>query len=318
MNKISVIVPVYNVEKYLSTCLDSIVHQTYGDLEIILVDDGSTDRCPEICDRYAREDKRVRVIHKDNGGLSDARNAGMAEMRGAFVSFVDSDDCIAPDMLQRLLELALNNQADIAECAFLPFEGDIPESPDLSSPPPRSFSTEEALESLMRGDLRQVVWNKLYTVDVVNGITFENGKINEDEFWTCQVFGNARKIVRTGRRLYFYRQRQASIMSKPYTSQRLDGLEAIRRRTVYIERHFPRLVQTAKRTYCFSSLFHYQQLIRTNMDKSARKAIMENARKIADKPFLTALPAKERLWLFFFFRAPVLTGRIRNLLGLGR
>ena len=114
---ISVIVPIYNVEKYVNKCVGSIVNQTYTNLEIILVDDGSPDRCPEICDEWAKKDSRIKVIHKKNGGLSDARNAGMKIASGDYIAFVDSDDWIAPEMYERLLMAIKNDNSDIAACA---------------------------------------------------------------------------------------------------------------------------------------------------------------------------------------------------------
>ena len=124
MNKISIIIPVYNVEKYLSTCLNSVINQTYQNLEIILVNDGSTDACPKICEEYATKDNRIKVIHKQNGGLSDARNVGLKQTTGNLVSFVDSDDVLALDFYQKLINVLIKNNADIAECGFLKFENE--------------------------------------------------------------------------------------------------------------------------------------------------------------------------------------------------
>ena len=123
MDLISVIVPIYNVDKYLDACIESAVSQSYRNIEIILVDDGSTDRCPEICDAWAEKDSRIRVIHKENGGLSDARNKGMASSTGAFISFVDSDDILEPEYIEYLYRAICETGADLSECRYEKFTG---------------------------------------------------------------------------------------------------------------------------------------------------------------------------------------------------
>ena len=124
MPLISVIVPIYNVEKYLDRCVDSIINQTYKNLEIILVDDGSPDNCPQMCDDYAKKDSRIKVVHKENGGLSDARNVGMEVATGEYVSFIDSDDYISLDFYETLLETIVDNDSDIVECGVVKFYED--------------------------------------------------------------------------------------------------------------------------------------------------------------------------------------------------
>ena len=124
---ISIIIPVYNVEKYLSECIESVINQTYKNLEIILVNDGSTDSCPQICEEYAAKDNRIKVIHKKNGGLSDARNIGLKQATGALISFVDSDDLLSLDFCQRLLDALIESDADIVECDFVKFEEETEE-----------------------------------------------------------------------------------------------------------------------------------------------------------------------------------------------
>jgi glycosyltransferase involved in cell wall biosynthesis len=121
MHKISVIIPIYNVEKYLSVCLESVINQTYQNLEIILVDDGSTDACPKICDDYATKDNRIKLIHKKNGGLSDARNIGVKHATGDLISFVDSDDVLSLYFYEKLINILEENDADIVECGFRKF-----------------------------------------------------------------------------------------------------------------------------------------------------------------------------------------------------
>ena len=160
---ISVIVPVYKVEDYLDQCVQSIVSQTYTDLEIILVDDGSPDNCPAICDAWAGRDSRIKVIHKENGGAADARNIGLSYAHGDFIAFVDSDDMIHATMYQRLLEVLLKTKSDIVECEYITFEGNYTIQPKPIIDSPVCFSTEDALRLHIRDKaFKQVIWNKLY------------------------------------------------------------------------------------------------------------------------------------------------------------
>ena len=164
MELISVIIPVYKVEKYLDECIESAVNQTYENIEIILVDDGSPDRCPEICDAWAGKDPRIRVIHKENGGLSDARNAGMAASRGAFIAFVDSDDILEPEYIEYLYQALCETGADVSECAYERFTG----SPEAVNTPESMcipvIKTREELLHHFSNCLKPVnhqVWDKL-------------------------------------------------------------------------------------------------------------------------------------------------------------
>lgn len=243
---ISVIVPIYNVEPYLRRCVDSLLQQTCEDFELILVDDGSPDNCGAICDEYAAMDARVRVIHKPNGGLSDARNAGLKIAQGEYIAFVDSDDWVTPDYLERMLTAMLETGADICECDILRTSG---EETALTKEHHAAelFTTVDAMEQLIHdGAFHQHVWNKLYRREVIADIMFPKGKTNEDEFWTYQVFGNANKVVKIPNVLYFYFQRPGSIMGETYSLKRLDALEAKLQRQEYISARFPKLSQQAK------------------------------------------------------------------------
>lgn len=241
---ISIIVPIYNVEPYLHRCVDSLLRQTYKDFELILVDDGSPDNCGRICDEHVTADSRVRVVHKPNGGLSDARNAGLAIAQGEYIAFVDSDDWVAKDYLERLLAALLETGADICECDVFRTSG---EEPSAEHGNPAVYETSEALKQLIHdGSFHQHVWNKLYRRDVIADILFPKGKTNEDEFWTYQVFGNAKKVVKIQDVLYFYFQRPGSIMGETYSLKRLDALEAKLQRQQYIDSKFPKLSQQAR------------------------------------------------------------------------
>ncbi len=320
MKKISVIIPIYNVEKYLPQCLDSIINQTYTNLEIILVNDGSTDSSPKICDEYAAKDPRIKVIHKKNGGLSDARNAGYQEVTGDYLAFVDSDDMVALDLYNNLLETAVFYNADIVECGFVKFIDEKDLQKLSSQNTADEFGTEEALELLMKEELKQVVWNKIYKKEVVNSFLFEKGKIHEDEFWTYKIFARAKKIVKLSTPLYFYRQQNESIMAEKYTVKRLAGIEAREERVHFIEKEFPSLAYIAVQSFWQAALFNYQLMVKNpdvDADFSHRKSILKKIENNVKPVHYRKWKMKDRFWLKFFLIFPELCSTLRNRLGVG-
>lgn len=235
---VSVIVPIYKVEKYLRQCLDSIINQTYKNLEIILVDDGSPDNCPKICDEYARKDDRIKVIHKENGGLSSARNAGLDICKGEYISFIDSDDYIDSHFFSSLVSKAQSENADIVQCDFVDFfDGDNDFNAVISSND-KVYSNLEMQKKIFEPDgyRNVVVWNKIYKKYLFNKLRFPNGKINEDEFTTYINFDNSKIICVLGSKMYFYRKRENSIMGGRFNYRRFDAIEAYKCRVEYYER----------------------------------------------------------------------------------
>lgn len=320
MFKISIIIPVYNVEKYLVACIESIIHQTYQNLEIILVNDGSTDNSPQICDAYVQKDARIKVIHKKNGGLSDARNAGYAEVTGEYMAFVDSDDMIAANCYRTLLQISTELKADIVECGFLKFKSENELNKLESTIIIEDFDTEKALELLMKEQLKQVVWNKLYKTNAINKLLFEKGKIHEDEFWTYKVFANANKIVKTSQVLYFYRQQHESIMAEKYNLKRLSGLEAREERIDFIANKFPSLKSHAVHSFWLSALYNYQNIIKDSyLDSNClyRKEILNKIKNRVKPTHYLHWNWKEILWLSFFLVSPAICSRFRNFLKIG-
>lgn len=267
---ISVIIPIYKVEKYLNRCIESVVNQTYQDLEIILVDDGSPDNCPQMCDEWAEKDERIKVIHKENGGLSDARNAGMDEISGEYVFFVDSDDWIHKDMLKMLMLFQNRYDVDIVECKALPTSTEVTDAQiDIEKIALSVLDTKEAMASLLRDKpLRQTVWNKLYKRDIVDGVRFEVGKYHEDEFWTYQVFDRAEKILFADVELYYYYQRQDSIMGQAFSLKRLDAIEGRYRRLEMFKENYPELVSEAKENLAFLIMYYGQQALKSNNEQA--------------------------------------------------
>ena len=236
MAEVSIIVPVYQVEKYIRQCVDSILAQTFTDFELILVDDGSKDRSGEICDEYAGMDERVKVVHKENGGLSDARNRGMDQAVGKYFMFVDSDDYIAPTMLESLYSSMRRENADIVVCNFR-FTFDNASE--------KSFSTEVKAEVLTGAEIFYdrknernygiwtVAWNKLYKKETIGKVRFRFGKYHEDEFWANDIYQMDIKVVTIPESLYYYRQREDSIMGKKNIARDFDIVEALQER-IYI------------------------------------------------------------------------------------
>ena len=205
---ISVIVPVYNVEPYLRKCLDSIVYQTYKNLEILVVDDGSTDECGRICDEYEEKDERIRVFHTENRGLSCARNLGLDEARGEWIGFVDSDDWIEPDMYEVLLKEALETGADVVDC------GVYWESPGKTVEIKKQYHVltgRDALRELLHQKIYNAVWNKLWKHKCFDSIRFPAGRICEDIATTYRVFASIVCVSILNKSKYHYLRRDNSI-----------------------------------------------------------------------------------------------------------
>ena len=319
---ISVIVPVYKVEKYLDRCVQSIVDQTYRNLEIILVDDGSPDNCPAMCDAWAEKDSRIKVIHKKNGGLSDARNAGMKVAAGELMGFIDSDDYIAPEMYQMLFDRMMADGSDIAACGVeMVFEDGTPPRP-LTPSGEYVLDTVQAMEAIIRENyLKQPVY-KLYKTEQVRDLAFPVGKYHEDVFWSYQAIARARKVSVADRRCYYYIQRSGSIMGEGYSLKRLDAIEAKRQRLEFLTDKFPELVGVAGVDLLFSCMYH-GQLAQRSLQKAEKAEAMRYLEEIVR---YCSLPAKadlkkmsftHRCWLRLAKINFVFGCRLRNLLQIG-
>jgi len=209
-NMLSVVVPVYKVEKYLEACVDSILAQTYTNLEVILVDDGSPDNSGAICDRYAAEyHDRVRVVHKENGGLSSARNAGLDVARGEYVSFIDSDDKILPTMYAESVEALNDHEVDIVCSSFLPFGGRTKLIPPVEKP--MTISGSEALEMALDYQIDRSACTKVYRRRFIGDLRFPLGLTNEDFPFVCRILLDARKVHILPKGFYLYRVTEGSI-----------------------------------------------------------------------------------------------------------
>lgn len=319
---ISVIVPVYKVEKYLNRCIKSIVEQTYGNLEIILVDDGSPDHCPAMCDAWAERDSRIKVIHKGNGGLSDARNAGMKAANGELIGFVDSDDWIAQDMYQCLYETMRADNSDIAACGVkMVWEDGLP-SQMLTKNGSCVLDCEEAMKALIEESwLKQPVWYKLYKTELIQNIPFPVGKYHEDAFWSYQAIGAAKRVSVVNYVGYYYLQRGGSIMDEKYSLKRLDAIEAMEQRQNYLESNFPDLAVNAKCNLWFLCMYHGQKILQNLLTEEKTIAIQYINSVLKRYSFSAAelkeLGQKQKFWIRIAKISLITACQIRNILKIG-
>ena len=300
MPLISVIVPVYRVEKYLDRCLQSITEQTYRNLEIILVDDGSPDGSGAICDAWAAKDSRIRVIHKENAGAGAARNTGLDVATGDIVSMIDSDDYLEVHMYEHLLQL-MKDGVDIAECDICWTQRDDLPMEDGSQAEIKVCNVEDAMRLHIRDEIFcQTPPNKLYRRQTIADIRFPEGNLIDDEYFTYRVIGNARKLARSSACMYAYRQQPGSAMHKTFSLRRLQGLEAKVQRLEYLEKRMPSLVYEAKFDLFFTAVFLMQECLRSLKGvelEQARSYIRETLDKITPLEKNPETSAKKNLLL---------------------
>ena len=242
---ISIIVPVYNVEKYLNKCIDSIINQTYKNIEIILVDDGSTDNSGKICDEYLLRDSRIKVIHKNNGGLSSARNEGINISSGEYIGFVYSDDWVEPNMYEEMYKKILYSNADIVDCGYWKeYEN---KSIKYISANEVKFCGENLLQKCYLSNLVQPeVCRKLYKRYIFNNVKFPLNKYYEDAFIFIPTLNIIRLFIIIPSALYHYRQRKGGITKKNFNKKHLDILELHENEYQFIKRNMPECIEKAK------------------------------------------------------------------------
>lgn len=319
---LSVIVPVYKVEAYLDRCVESIVGQTYKNLEIILVDDGSPDRSGEICDKWAAKDGRVKVIHKENGGGAAARNTGMYVMTGDLVAFVDSDDYIAPGMYEYLFGLLEGYGADIAECNYCITERDDEPLDTSEIADVHEYTAGEAMrEHIADKAFKQSVVNKLYQRKVLDSVRFTEGKMIDDEFFTYLAIGNAKKLVHSDKVMYAYRQQNDSVMHRVFSLNRIQAVEAKLERLEYVTKAFPSLASEARIDLWLTCLYQGQNTMR-KLDKDDCNKAFEYLSEIVknyplSKKDCSTLSFQYKVWALLTKVSLKLVCRTRNLIGIG-
>ncbi|SDB46678.1 Glycosyltransferase involved in cell wall bisynthesis [Pseudobutyrivibrio sp. YE44] len=299
---VSVVVPVYNVEKQLERCVDSIVNQTYKNLEIILVDDGSTDSSGKMCDELAKNDSRIKVAHQKNKGLSGARNTGIDMSSGGYIFFVDSDDYVDVRTIEILMNQAEKHNAQIAACGFAyVFDGDKPEIP-FTSDVYGVWSGRESLVQMMRtNNICTVAWNKLYKAQLWEGVRYPEGKYHEDEATTYKLLYKAKIVSYIPDCLYKYYQRENSIMNAGLSGRYKDYIWAVRERiNFFTDKKEKELVQ-----HCVWSLAEYIKYVYRNSDVETKKELAREYRGLIKEfgiPDSAGLKKKIALQLWEFIK----------------
>lgn len=279
--RISVIVPVYNVKPYLERCFDSIAGQSYRNLEILLVDDGSTDGSEKLCEELASRDMRTQVIHKKNGGLGSARNTGIRAASGEILSFIDSDDWIEPEMYKTLTEIMQQKQAQIVACGIKR----VTETGEISYYNDRLdercvYSKEEALKELPRNErLSNSMCNKLFRRETIEGLSINEQIAYEDNPFTPQCFARAERVAYTAEPFYCYFERQGSISRKAFSLKEFDRVTADRMRLDFYHEYFPQCEDTAAIAYIGSCLKVYYQARNCKEAREKRTQLEENLKQ---------------------------------------
>lgn len=263
-HKVSVIVPIYKVEKYIHRCIDTILNQTYVNLEVILVNDGSPDNGGAIAEAYKAKDNRVKVIHKTNGGLSDARNAGMQHVTGHFTMFVDSDDWLDIKMIETMVEKSNIYEADIVQSAFYYAFDDALYIDDRyveQNDHPFILNNNQLMYELVKNELvKNFAWGKLYKTKMIHNIPFKKGVLFEDVFWTHQVMHKVNNYCILHEPYYYYYQRDDSIVAS-YSPRNLDIIKGLKERHRFIKKYYPALTNESYELILKTCFIHYYLLL---------------------------------------------------------
>ena len=328
MNKLFVVVPVYKVEKYLGRCIESILSQTYENIEIVLVDDGSPDNCPKICDDYAEKYPNIKVIHKENGGLSDARNAGIMYVREVakdedYITFVDSDDYLHSEYAKRLVSLCEENGCNLSQCSYEKGSNDFFEETDINA----NIECKTAEEALLGYRIKSQVWSKVFKAKVFKDILFTVGVINEDEFTTYRAVYSAKKMVFTDEKLYYYFQHGSGIMADvakklKNNPRRYDFLKAYEERIKFFEeKNLPLQVMKTKEKICTDIILRYcEQMWLKKEDRDTdcingtyMKLYRDNFKEMIKRE---GMPIKRKMMFTAFYVAPftgVIAGKVLGM-----
>lgn len=310
MPKISIIVPIYNVERYIHRCIESILNQNFCDFELILVNDGSPDQCGDICDEYALKDNRIKVIHKNNGGLSSARNAGIDIAKGKYIGFIDSDDWIEPDMYEILYQNIKKYNADISMCKYKTEKNDLI---SIYNTPLQEevlvVNTEQAIQAMVDNvlfDLTQFACDKLYKRELFEGIRYPEGKLYEDVATTYKLIDKCNVFVYNNSTKYHYSLNSNSISQRKFDHSQLDILETRQELYRFIRNNYPKAIQGALCQYISANVSIVNKLILSDyMDKKVYK----DCREIIRKYILVYLKAhgvkkRQKLYASFIYLCP--------------
>ncbi len=302
--KISVIVPVYKVEKYLKRCVDSIINQTYQNLEVILVDDGSPDGCGAICDEYAARDSRVIVIHQENGGQSKARNEAMKIATGEYYCFVDSDDYMSEDLINVLYQMIIDYDAQVSMSGFCNFKNDYVTDQDIVNSQSEIFELTgyECIQNMhmVHDELYVVMWGKLFHRSLFENVPFPEGRICEDLAVLFKIFDKCKKVVYTKETLYYYfRGNESSSTFSIKDKFYQDVFLALEEEIQYLHIHHNELVDYPTKTYMYWTFDYYYKL---KKKKCEDKEKLRGLHKLFQKLYreCKGLP-KEKFYVFFYY-----------------
>lgn len=303
--KLSIIVPVYKVEEYLKDCVNSILNQTFRDFELILVDDGSPDSCPKICDEYSQKFNNVKVIHKQNGGLSSARNAGMKIATGEYISFIDSDDYLASNMYEHVFSIMEKECADIVvvgRCYVYPNGSkELREKQNVYEVMDGPKATAIMNTSLL-GYFDVAAWDKVYKRSLFNDVSYPEGKLSEDWYTTYKVFAKANRIVYDSTPMYYYRQRGGSI-THTSSAVNYDAMYASQEVYDFVKKRQPEYTAEANFAYVFSRIGVIDNLtVQPTVDKQKIRKIRNdmkvNIKQLKKTDFFSKLSKKRKIQLF--------------------
>lgn len=261
MPLVSVIIPVYRTEPYLNACVKSVAEQTYTNLQILLVDDGSPDHCGALCDEWAQKDSRIQVIHKTNGGLSDARNAGLALSKGEYITFVDSDDWVEPDLVAYLMQGITLNHAQIAVCNFYTVRGEQRVPWRAPSDAFQRMSSVDAVEDMFYGrSFDTSAWAKLFHKSCFTALRFPRGRLYEEVATTYKLILTQETVAVGLRPLYNYVKRAGSIVTSCFKPQSMDMLRASQEILTYAQKQQPALLAAAQRRMVYACCYLYKTM----------------------------------------------------------
>ena len=314
---ISIIVPCYNVEKYLPKCVESILAQTYKNLEIFLVDDGSPDRCGEICDKYATKDSRIKVIHKENGGLSDARNVAIDVAQGEYITFVDSDDYVAEDYVAVLYKLITENDCQMSVCWYRAFkEGTEPTTTVFNEQDVTVLGRDEALKSMFyQKTFDTAAWAKMYHRSLFECIRYPKGWLFEDLPTTYLLIKKCKKVAFSHYMSYYYLLRNGSIEGEPFNIKKYDSCVKIISQLKHDKNEFPHNIQKALNCRMVSFLFHI--LLDVPLEQTAmRKNLLGEIKQIRWSVLLDMKARKKARFACLFTLGGL--GLVNQFASLGR
>lgn len=314
---LSIIVPVYRAEQYLVKCIESILNQTFDDFELILIDDGSPDKSGEICDIYARKDSRIKVIHKQNGGASSARNAGLEIAKGEYIGFVDSDDWIHKEMYYTMYQLAKERRADIVQCRFKEIFKEE-EDEEIQDAVVHEYTPLEAMQKIYGelGITTIIVCNKIYNRKLFEKNRFEEGRICEDEIIIHELLKDTNKVVDIEQELYYYMQTSNSVMRSMFSIKKMDYLLALERRLVFFKEIGDKdLIENTWLSYGNTLIYIYYEMWKNKLKNPRIKILIKQKYKICYMDIKDNKKAniREKIKFRLFRYVPQICCRVVNL-----